>query len=169
VKGRAPASTHKKVVVLLLNGTAIKGYVNAKLLGPAETVELLTREGDYESIPTEGVKCVYFVREFDADFELERKAFLSRPKLDGLWVRLRFRDDEILEGIVSNDLLGLLNAGVQLTPPDLHGNTLHMFVPRSALLEMKVLGVVGVSRRAPRQPSEAGPGAIPAQPKLFGE
>jgi hypothetical protein len=169
VKSRAPASTHKKVVVLLLDGTAIKGYVNAKLLEHAETIELLTREGEYQSVPVDHVKCVYFVREFDMDFELERKTFLSRPKLDGLWVRLRFRDDEILEGIVSNDLLGLLNSGVQLTPPDLHGNTLHMFIPRSALLEMKVLGVVGVSRRAARQPAEPRPGATPTQPKLFGE
>jgi hypothetical protein len=168
VKSRGPASTHKKVVVLRLDGTAIRGYVNATLLGQAEAIELVTRDGEYQSIPTDGVKCVYFVREFDADFELERKTFLSRPKLDGLWVRLRFRDEEILEGIVSNDLLGLLNAGVQLTPPDLHGNTLHMFVPRSALVEMKVLGVVGISRRAAR-PREGEPETAPAQPKLFGE
>ncbi len=168
MKSRAPASTHKKVVVLRLDGAAIRGYVSAKLLGQAEAIELLTRDGEYQSIPTGEVKCVYFVREFDSDFELERKTFLSRPKLDGLWVRLRFRDEEILEGIVSNDLLGLLNSGVQLTPPDLHGNTLHMFVPRSALVEMKVLGVVGISRRAPRQ-GEAESETAPAQPKLFGE
>ena len=42
----------------------------------------------------------------------------------------------------------MLDSGIQLTPPDLHGNTLRMFVPRSALLELKVLGVVGVARRA---------------------
>ena len=49
--------------------------------------------------------------------------FLSRPKLDGLWVRLRFRDEDVMEGIVANDLLDLLDNGVQFTPPDLHGNT----------------------------------------------
>ena len=81
---------------------------------------------------------------------MERKTFLSRPKLDGLWVRLRFRDDDALEGIVSNNLLDLLDTGVQLTPPDLHGNVLRMFIPRSALAEMKVLGVVGVARRTAR-------------------
>jgi hypothetical protein len=61
---------------------------------------------------------------------------------------------------------------VQLTPPDLHGNTLRLFVPRSALLEMKVLGVVGVARRASRRPAEAGGRAAEAQAaqtKLFGE
>ena len=96
------------------------------------------------------VKSVYFVREFPDEFQPERKMFLSRPKLDGLWVRLRFRDEDVMEGIVANDLLDLLDNAVQLTPPDLHGNTLRLFIPRSALAEMKVLGVVGAARRTPR-------------------
>lgn len=170
VKNRAPASSHKKAVVLMLDQTPVKGYVNPKSLGHEETIDLLTPEGEHRPITANDVKAVYFVREFDTDFELERKTFLSRPKLDGLWVRLRFRDDDVMEGIVSNDLLDMLNSGVQLTPPDLHGNTLRMFVPRAALTEMKVLGVVGVARRAPRQPvdAETRP-TLPAQSKLFGE
>jgi hypothetical protein len=59
----------------------------------------------------------------------------------------------------------MLDHGVQITPPDLHGNSLRIFIPRSALTEMKVLGVVGVARRLPRQPAAA---ATP-QPKLFDE
>ncbi len=70
----------------------------------------------------------------------ERKTFLSRPKLDGLWVRLRFRDEDVMEGIVANDLLDLLDKGVQLTPPDLHGNTLRIFIPRSALAGSESVG-----------------------------
>ncbi|HLV95490.1 MAG TPA: hypothetical protein VKS44_09905 [Candidatus Acidoferrales bacterium] len=169
-KKPAPASTHKRVVALLLHGPPIRGYLDAGLLGHVEAIDLLTPDGDHRSIPTDEVKCVYFVREFGADFDLERKTFLSRPKLDGLWVRLRFRDEDVLEGIVANDLLGLLNFGVQLTPPDLHGNTLRVFVPRSALLEMKVLGVVGAARRATRPPAAAQAEAgEPAQTKLFNE
>ena len=111
------------------------------------------------------VKSVYFVREFPDAFQPERKVFLSRPKLDGLWVRLRFRDEDVMEGIVANDLLDLLDNAVQLTPPDLHGNTLRLFIPRSALAEMKVLGVVGAARRTPRAA-----GAVAAsQSKLFNE
>lgn len=171
-RGSAQASTHKKVVVFRLDHTPVKGYVNAASLGHGEVIDVLTPEGEHRPIPADRVKCVYFVREFDADFELERKTFLSRPKLDGLWVRLHFRDEDVMEGIVSNDLLDLLNSGVQLTPPDLHGNTLRLFVPRSALLEMKVLGVVGAARRAPRRPAEPGGRAAEAetaQTKLFGE
>src|SRR5271163_3260086 len=105
-------------------------------------------EGEQKSVELAGIKSVYFVREFDDPFEPERKTFLSRPKLGGLWVSLRFRDDDVIEGIVSNNLLEMLDTGVQLTPPDLHGNAFRIFIPRSALAELKVLGVVGATRRS---------------------
>ena len=76
-------------------------------------------------------------------------------------MRLRFRDNDTIEGVVPNDLLALLDHGVQITPPDLHGSSLRIFIPRTALAEMTVLGVVGISRRKPAQ--------VAAQPKLFGE
>jgi hypothetical protein len=168
VKSRTPSSTHKKVVVLLLDGTTIRGYLNAATLGRTETIDLLTPEGEHKSMALADVKSVYFVREFLEPFAPQRKMFLSRPKLDDLWVRLRFRDDDVMEGIVSNDLLDLLDTGVQLTPPDLHGNSLRLFIPRTALEEMKVLGVVGVARRTARDASVARAIAA-AQPKLFSE
>ena len=168
MKSRTPSSTHKKVVVLLLDGTTIRGYLNAATLGRTETIDLLTPEGEHKSTALVDVKSVYFVREFLEPFAPQRKMFLSRPKLDGLWVRLRFRDDDVMEGIVSNDLLDLLDTGVQLTPPDLHGNSLRLFIPRTALEEMKVLGVVGVARRTARDASAARAIAA-AQPKLFSE
>lgn len=169
MKTRTPTSTHKKVIVLLLDRSAIKGYLNPSILGRTEAIELLTPEGERRPMNLSDIKSVYFVRELGEPFEPERKAFLSRPKLDGLWVRLRFRDEDVMEGIVGNDLLDLLDAGVQITPPDLHGNTLRMFIPRSALLEMKVLGVVGVARRVPRDPRDAASRVAAAQSKLFSE
>jgi hypothetical protein len=168
LKSRAPASTHKKVVVLLLDRTAVRGYLNPATLGRSDEIDLLSLDGEQKSIQLDNVKSVYFVREFKDPFEPERKTFLSRPKLDGLWVRLRFRDDDAMEGIVSNNLLDLLDTGVRLTPPDLHGNVLHMFIPRTALAEMKVLGVVGVARRSPRT-TRAIRAVLEAQSKLFSE
>lgn len=165
MKNRPPTSTHKKVVVLLLDRTPVRGYLNPALLGHLETINLLTPDGEHWEVALTDVKSVYFVREFTEPFEPERKVFLSRPKLDGLWVRLKFRDADVMEGIVSNNLLDLLDTGVHLTPPNLHGNSLRMFIPRSALEEMKVLGVVGVARRAPG----AVRGVAVVQPKLFGE
>jgi hypothetical protein len=161
----APASTLKKVVVEFLDRTSARGYLNPAILGSAGAIDLLTAEGAHRPIDLQGVKSVRFVREFVESVILERKTFLSRPKLDGLWVRLRFRDDDVMEGIVANELLDLLDRGVQLTPPDIHGNTLRLFIPRSALAEVKVLGVVGVARRLPAD-SRA---AAASQSKLFSE
>ncbi len=163
MKSRAPASTHKKVVVLLLDRSSLRGYLNPAKLRDADTLDLLTPDGEHQAIPLKDVRSVYFVREFTDNFEPERKAFLSRPKLDGLWVRLKFLDQETIEGVVPNDLLGLLDQGVQITPPDLHGTSLRIFIPRTALAEMTVLGVVGIARRKPV------PAAAAAQPKLFNE
>ena len=168
MKRHAATSTHKKVVVLLLDGTPIRGYLNPATVGRAERVDMLTAEGEHRAVPLEEIKSVYFVREFGEAFELERKTFLSRPKLDGLWVRLRFRDEDVLEGIAPNNLLDLLDTGVQLTPPDVHGNVQRMFIPRTALLEMKVLGVVGVARRSPRAAREIA-AVADAQSKLFSD
>ena len=165
MKDRAPASTRKKVVILLLDRSHLKGYLNPLTLARAEALDLLTPDGEHISVAMASVKSVYFVREFPETFQPERKVFLSRPKLDGLWVRLRFRDEDVMEGIVANDLLDLLDNAVQLTPPDLHGNTLRLFIPRSALAEMKVLGVVGAARRTPRAASAA----ASSQSKLFNE
>jgi hypothetical protein len=130
--------------------------LNPGKLGDAEMLDLLTPEGEHRDFAVKDVRSIYFVREFADDFEPERKAFLSRPKLDGLWVRLKFRDEDTIEGVVPNDLLSLLDRGVQITPPDLHGATLKIFIPRTALTEMIVLGVVGIARRKPVAPPQPG-------------
>ncbi len=142
MKERATTSTRKKVVVLLLDRSTLKGYLNPATLSKSETFDLLTPDGEHREIPMPDVKSVYFVREFQDTFQPERKVFLSRPKLDGLWVRLRFRDEDVMEGIVANDLLDLFDNAVQLTPPDLHGNTLRLFVP-----PFRALGNEGVRSR----------------------
>ena len=164
MKSRTPASTHKKVVVVLTDRKSLRGYLNPSHLSHSDSADLLTQDGEHQSIPLDKVRSIYFVREFTDDFEPERKAFLSRPKLDGLWVRLRYTDNETLEGVVPNDLLSLLDNGVQITPPDLTSATDRIFVPRSALAELTVLGVVGIARRKP-----AAAAAAAAQPRLFTE
>ena len=147
---------------MLADRTSLQGYLNPSKLHLSEPIDLMTAEGAQRTLPLKDVRAIYFVRDFSSDFEPERKAFLSRPKLDGLWVRLTFLDNETMEGVVTNDLLALLDSGVQITPPDLNGSTVRIFVPRTALAGMTVLGVVGVARRKPATPA-------PSQPKLFAE
>jgi len=159
LKTKTPASTHKKVIIELLERKLLRGYVNPVQLSRAESVDLLTPNGEHEEVDLEKVRAIYFVRDLQQNIEMERKSFLSRPKMDGLWVRLRFRDGESLEGVIANDLLGLQENGLQMTPPDFKSNTDRIFVPRSALTEFTVLGVVGIARR---KPAAAG-----TQPRLF--
>ena len=134
---------------MLLDKKALRGYLSPTRLGQLDPIDVLTPDGEHEQIPLAKVRAIYFVREFSDDFEPERKAFLSRPKLDGLWVRLRFTDNDTLEGVVPNDLLSLLDNGLQITPPDLNSAIDRIFVPRTALSEVTVLGVVGIARRKP--------------------
>jgi hypothetical protein len=140
--------------------------LNPGRLGQTDPVDLLTQDGAHQEIPLAKIRSIYFVRDFSDEFEPERKAFLSRPKLDGLWVRLRYTDGETLEGLLPNDLIPLLDNGVQITPPDLSSTTDRIFVPRSALSEVTVLGVVGIARR---KPAAAAAAAAAAQSRLFNE
>ena len=148
---------------MLADKKPLRGYLNPVRLGQADPIDLLTQEGEHIEVPLARVRSVYFVREFSDDFEPERKAFLSRPKLDGLWVKLRYNDGDTLEGVVPNDLLSLLDNGLQITSPDLKSSTDHIFVPRAALSEVTVLGVVGIARRKPAAAAAA------SQPRLFNE
>jgi uncharacterized protein DUF6982 len=164
LKTKAPASTHKKVVFVLTDRKSLRGYLNPARLGQVDPVDVLTPDGEHIQVAIAKIRSIYFVREFSDEFEPERKVFLSRPKLDGLWVRLRFNDGDTLEGVIPNDLLSLLDNGLQITPPDLNSSTDRIFVPRAALSEVTVLGVVGIARRKP-----AAAAAAASQPRLFNE
>ncbi len=50
MKDRAPASTRKKVVVLLLDRGHLKGYLNPATLARAEAFDLLTPDGEHVSV-----------------------------------------------------------------------------------------------------------------------
>jgi len=138
------------------DGRTLPGYVSPAHLDRAEGLEILNLDGAVEQVELERVRAVYFVNDFQQKFLPERKSFLSRPKLDGLWVRVEYRDGDTLEGVVANDLLALLDRGVHLVPPDPATNCTRMFIPRRAIAKLTVLGVVGIARRKPTAPRQPG-------------
>ena len=104
------------------------------------------------------IKGVFFVRDFEGNPDrAERKIFRSRPRLAGLWVRMTFKDTEVLEAILPNNLLEIDPLGYLVTPPDVYSNNLRIFIPRTALTEMEVLGVItdGVVRRMSQRAAQA--------------
>jgi hypothetical protein len=139
-------STHKKVIVRKLNRDSLHGYVGTAFLADGK-LEMLNPSGNVVMIELSDVKSVHFVREFgDVDMN-SRKTFTTRPRSEGLWVRLRFRDNEIMEGMMPNNLTQLGADGFFINPPDTRSNTQRIFVPRAALTELKVLAVIGGQQR----------------------
>src|SRR5437667_4127778 len=157
-------STHKKVVVRKMDRDTINGYVSPANFVDDSKLELLNTAGNVVAIELRDIKGVYFVREFGDSDSLSRKTFTSRPRTEGLWVRLKFKDNEVLEGMMPSDLSLTTAEGFLINPPDLRSNTQHLFVPRSALESLTVLAVIGASRR-----HRPGVAAVAGQESVFGE
>ena len=144
-------STTKKVVVRRFEREPLQGFVNPQAYLRPEGLELLTPAGAVVQVPYQELKTVCFVKDW-IDDQLQPKVFLTRPKMDGLWVRMHFRDGEVMDGILSNNLLQWEAYGFTVVPPEPNSNNQRIFLPRQALLEMQVLGVVGspLTRRRKR-------------------
>jgi hypothetical protein len=140
-------STYKKVVVRRLDHGLIKGFVDStSYLGP-NRIEMLDRQGRAVVVPLAEIKGVFFVKDFDGNpHRPERKLFRGRPRLAGLWVQMTFKDKEVLEGLLPSNLVELGPEGFLVTPADLYSNNLKVFVPRTALSKIKVLGVISDGR-----------------------
>ncbi len=153
----ALTSTRKRVVVRKLDKGLVKGFLDPKGYLTDE-LQVLDRDGRLIHVPMAAVKGVFFVRDFEGNPErAERKVFRSRPRLAGLWVRMTFKDTEVLEALLANKLLDLDPMGYLVTPPDVYSNNLRIFIPRTALTEMEVLGVIsdGVVRRMSQRAAHA--------------
>jgi len=136
------ASTTKKAIVHRFEKEPVAGYVNPISYLQPTGVEVLTAEGKISAVSWEDVKTVAFVRDFESS-EPERRVFNTRPKMEGLWISLKFRDGDVMEGVMPNNLLHLEHYGFTVIPPDPYSNNQRVFVPRVALRSVEVLGVVG--------------------------
>jgi len=157
-------STHKKVIVRKIDRDTVHGYVTPANFVREGKLELLNTAGNVVAIDLRDIKLVYFVREFGETESPTRKTFTTRPRTEGLWVRLKFKDNEILEGMMPNDLSQTTAEGFLINPPDLRSNTQRIFVPRSSLESLAVLAVIGATRRKRR-----GIAADTLQVPMFGE
>lgn len=137
-------STNKRVIVSRREREPLAGFVNPQSYLSPEGVEFLTTAGQVLVLPYPEVEVVSFVKDFDAgESWREHRVFQSRPKNPGLWLRLVFRNGEQLEGLVANHLLAFEPYGVTITPNDPNFMNQKIFVPRAALLDCQVLGVIG--------------------------
>ncbi len=150
-------STSKRVLVVRFDRAAIKGFINPQTWLGKDGIEVLSPEGSLIRVPYGEVRYVCFVRDFDQqEPRREMRVFLTRPKMSGLWVHLRLRDGEAMEGVMTNDPLGWEPEGYSLVPPDPNYQNQRLFVPRAAISEMRVLGVIGGSARKRSKKAEPG-------------
>ena len=144
-------STNKKVVVYRFDRAPLPGYLDPGPslglgVGPGQIqdLDLLTPAGELQRVPVADIKVICFVKDFDGgSFDTENRRFRNRPKAEGLWVQLQFRDNDIIEGITTNNLAALDGRAISVTPPDASSNNAWFLAPRGSLKLCKVLGVIG--------------------------
>jgi hypothetical protein len=147
-------STHKKVIVRKADRDSVSGYVSPSNFVVDGKLELLNTSGNVVAVDLRDIKAVYFVREFSDAEVMSRKTFTTRPRTEGLWVRLKFKDNEVIEGLMPNDLAQNPAEGFLINPPDLRSNTQRVFVPRASLTSVTVIAVIGAARRRRKGPPD---------------
>jgi hypothetical protein len=161
------SSSRKKVIVRRFIGDTLPGYLPlsgfVRNLTSGRTIELLDLSGRVVPLLLDDIKYICYVRDFNLNDptnpeRLTRRAFLARPRTEGLWLRLTFRtpanEADQFEGLAPIDaaLLDdiLDDAGLFLTPPDTRSNTQRIYVPRAAITDLVLLAVITTpSRRKP--------------------
>jgi uncharacterized protein DUF6982 len=142
-------------VVIQFGTKTLKGYLESpvwntieELLSNApasspETFRIRHLDSDLvEEISTKEIKAVFYVNTFDGDSDHKHLNFHSRaPVAQGIWMRLQFRDGEVMEGIVHNSLRYLIDPGFFLLPTDPDSNNQLVYVVKSWLVDHRVLGM----------------------------
>jgi hypothetical protein len=179
------APAQKKVVLRSFSNELAWGYLPQAGFVRDGQIQLMGTDGRVTPVPMKTLKRIAYVRDFNLDDTIDpermgRMTFQARPRGDGIWLRVTFRDEEVLEGLTTLDLafadMLLDDRGFFLTPPDPRSNTLRVFVPRSALQGMEVLGYVTAPslRLAAQRAAQTGtrskrPVTSDTQPSLFDE
>jgi hypothetical protein len=160
-------TTNKKVLVARFDRETLTGFVQTPGGFLPDSLELLTQGGTLLQVPYSEAKAICFVRDFEAgETWREHRSFAARPKSSGLWVRVHFRDGDSIEGMLANNLMLVEPNGFSIVPPDPTFHNQRIFVPRAAIEDVQVLGVIG----SPLKRKPAKRGEKPAgQLEMFGE
>lgn len=159
--------TNRKVLVARFDRETLTGFIQTPGGFSADSLELLTQAGTLLQVPYSETKAVCFVRDFESgETWREHRSFASRPKSAGLWVRVQFRDGDSIEGMLPNNLMLLGTTGFGIVPPDPTFHNQRIFVPRAAVEDLQVLGVIGSPlKRRPAKRVEKPEGQL----EMFGD
>jgi hypothetical protein len=98
-----------------------------------------------EEVPADLVKAVFFVRDFDGSAEHTELQFHTHaPVVPGIWMRVKFRDGEVIEGVVHNSIRYLIEPGFFLRSIDPGSNNRLIYVMKSCLVDHHILGLTKI-------------------------
>jgi hypothetical protein len=162
------SSSRKKAIFRKFSRDWLAGYLPAAEFARDGRVEMLDLDGKVVQIDVDELKWICYVRDFNSGEinnpeRLVRKTFAGRPRGEGLFVRVRLKDGDLIEGLAANDVSLVSSDGLFLTPPDLRSNTQRLWLPRTAVEELEVVAVIGGAKKKAAAAEEA----ETAQEKLF--
>ncbi len=135
-------SNRPKVIARTKQGQLVPGYLDKGRLLPRGILKMSDVNGEPLPVDLQKLKGVFFVHDFTGDGDyLEEKSLNTDPSRLGLRVRIRFDDNESLEGVTENTLELLTSPGFFFWPSDAKSNNRLIFVVKTALLGFVVLGV----------------------------
>ena len=138
------SSTAKRLILYRFDRPPVEATVHADAYLLATGIELMLLGGNLQIIDYNSVKALCFAVEgAPADLFTSQISFERRPKTPGLWASFRFRDDDLLEGVLPHNLLEWPAQGYFLTPPRSNAFRQRVFLPRQAIRESAFLGLVG--------------------------
>jgi hypothetical protein len=148
------SSSRKKAIFRKFSRDWVAGYLPVSGFVRDGQVEMLDLDGKVLALAAADVKWICYVRDFNSGElnnpeRLVRKTFAGRPRGDGLFVRARLKDGDLIEGLAANDVSLVGSDGIFLTPPDLRSNTQRLFIPRGSIEELEVVAVIGAAKRKP--------------------
>ncbi len=172
------ATSRKKVLVRTLANKVQPGYLPLSVLrekADPTSLPLLDLDGRIHPLPWETIRWIAFVRDFNLGDstdpeQLSRRAFLARPRTEGLWLRLTLAGGDPFEGLAPTDLSFvdnlLADGGLYLIPPDIRSNTQRLFLPRHTFTDLQLLAVITTPSKSKPVPAN-GALANKPQPSLF--
>ncbi|MGA8528609.1 MAG: hypothetical protein WB622_02775 [Acidobacteriaceae bacterium] len=167
------STSRKKAIFRKFSRDWVAGYVPLAGFLREERVEMLDLDGKVLALEVEDLKWICYVRDFNSGElnnpeRLVRKTFAGRPRGEGLFVRARMKDGDLVEGLAANDATLVASEGVFLTPPDLRSNTQRIWIPKTSLEALEVMAVVGTAKK-PRTAASKHSAATgkPEQEELF--
>ena len=156
-------SSRKKAIARKFTHDWVAGYLSFAGFSPGSFIrngafELLALDGKVISLSLQSIKWVCFVRDFNSGEpsnpeRLLRKTFAGRPRSEGLFLRAKLTDGDLIEGIAANDLSLISGEGIFLTPPDIRSNTQRLWIPATSLVELEVVAVIGRSAKKKSTPA----------------